>query len=130
MSVVVYDYVPFRGRSIPLVSVGLKGPSRWGRIWAYADSGAMYSLFDDSVARLIGVDLQTGRPMAAVVGNGASIRFYLHRVTLQLRRVRLSMEIGFSSELRIGFNLLGLDVFERFNQVAFDSQNRCLILTK
>ena len=110
--------------------VGIKGPSDWRRIWAYADSGAFYSLFDDSVARLIGIDWRTGQPMTATVGNGALVRFYLHRVTLQLRRVRLSMDVGFSSELRIGFNLLGLDLFERFDQVTFDSQNRCLVLTR
>lgn len=112
-----------------MIPLGIKGPSDWWRIWAYMDSGAFYSLFDDSVARLIGVDWHMGQPMTATVGNGAFVRFYLHRVTLQLRRVRLSLPVGFSNELGIGFNLLGWDLFERFNQVTFDSQNRCLILT-
>jgi hypothetical protein len=104
----------------------MRGALHWGRIWAYADSGAAYSLFDDSVAKLLGIDWPTGRPLAATVGTGAVIRFYLHPVTLQLRRVRINMDVGFSAELRIGFNVLGLDVFDRFNQVIFDSHNRCL----
>jgi hypothetical protein len=45
-------------------------------------------------------------------------------VTLQMRRVGVRLEVGFSAELRIGFNVLGLDLFEQFNQVTFDSLNR------
>lgn len=109
MSVIVYWYVHFRNRSVPLIPVGIKGVSHWGRVWAYADSGAAHSIFDDSVARLIGIDWRTGRLMAATMGTGAVIRFTLHPVTLQMRRIRVRLEVGFSAELRIGFNVLGLD---------------------
>ena len=44
----------------------------------------------------------------------------------QRHRVRIRLEVGFSAELRIGFNILELDVFEQFDQVTFDSLNRCL----
>lgn len=130
MSVIVYQYVHFRRRSLPLIPVGIKGPSQWGRVWGYADSGAAYSVFDDSVARLIGIDWRVGRPMTATTGTGAVLRFFLHPVTLQMRRVRIRLEVGFSAELRIGFNILGLDVFEQFNQVTFDSLHRCLTFTR
>lgn len=126
----MYQYVHFRGRAVPLIPVGIKGPLHWGRVWAYADSGAAYSLFDDSVARLIGIDWPTGRPMVATTGTGAIIRFHLHPVTLQLRKTRLRMDVGFSAELRIGFNVLGLDVFDRFSQVTFDSLARCLVFNR
>ena len=126
----MYQYAYFRRRAVPLIPVGIKGPSPWGRVWAYADSGAAYSMFDDSVARLIGTDWRTGRAMVATVGTGAMIHFFLHPVTIQMRRVRLRLEVGFSAELRIGFNILGLDVFEQFNQVTFDSLNRCLTFTR
>jgi hypothetical protein len=85
---------------------------------------------DESVARLIGTDWRTGRAMVATVGTGAGMRFFLHPVTIQMRRVRIRLEVGFSAELRIGFNILGLDVFEQFNQVTFDSLNRCLTFTR
>ena len=130
MAVIVYQYAYFRRRAVPLIPVGVKGPSHWGRVWAYADSGAAYSMFDDSVARLIGTDRRTGRAMVATVGTGAVIHFFLHPVTIQMRRVRLRLKVGFSAELRIGFNILGLDVFEQFNQVTFDSLNRCLTFTR
>jgi hypothetical protein len=99
-------------------------------VWAYADSGAAYSVFDDSVARLISIDWRVGRPMTATTGTGAVLRFFLHPVTLQMRRVRIRLEVGFSAELRIGFNILGLDVFEQFNQVTFDALHRCLTFTR
>jgi len=56
LAVIVYWYVHFRRRAVPLIPVGIKGPSHWRRMRAYADSGAAYSVFDDSVARLIGID--------------------------------------------------------------------------
>jgi hypothetical protein len=130
LAVIVYRYAYFRRRAVPLIPVGIKGPSHWGRVWAYADSGAAYSIFDDSVARLIGTDWRTGRTMVATVGTGAGMRFFLHPVTIQRRRIRIRLEVGFSVELRIGFNILGLDVFEQFNQVTFDSLNRCLMFTR
>ena len=130
MSVVVYRYVHFRGRAVPLIPVGIKGPSPWIRVWAYVDSGAAYSLFDASVARLIGIDWRTGRPMTATTGTGALLRFFLQPVALQMRRVRLRLDVGFSDELRIGFNVLGLDVFAQFDQVIFDARNRCLTFTR
>jgi hypothetical protein len=130
LSVIVYRYVDFRRRPVPLIPVGIRGPSQWGRMWAYADSGSAYSIFDDSVARLIGIDWRSGRPMMATTGTGATIRFFLHPVTIQMRRARLRLDVGFAAELRIGFNILGLDVFEQFNQVTFDSVNRCLTFTR
>jgi hypothetical protein len=121
LAVIVYRYAYLRRRAVPLIPVGIKGPSHWGRVWAYADSGAAYSIFDDSRA---------GRAMVATVGTGAGMRFFLQPVTIQMRRVRIRLEVGFSAELRIGFNILGLDVFEQFNQVTFDSLNRCLTFTR
>ena len=57
MAVIVYRYVDFRRRAVPLIPVGIKGPSHWGRVWTDADSGAAYnSIFDDSVARLMDID--------------------------------------------------------------------------
>jgi hypothetical protein len=112
LAVIVYRYTYFRRRTVPLIPVGIKGPSHRGRVWAYADSGAAYSIFDDSVARLIGTDWRTGRAMVATVGTGAGMRFFLQPVTIQMCRVRIRLEVGFAAELRIGFNILRLDVFE------------------
>ena len=56
MAVIVYRYVDFRRRAVPLIPVGIKGPLHGGRVWAYADSGVAYNGFDDSVALLIGID--------------------------------------------------------------------------
>lgn len=130
MSVIVYRYAYFRGRFVPLIPVGIRGAAQWHRVWAYADSGAAYSIFDDSVARLLGIDWRAGRHMVAATIAGTMIHFYLHLVTLQIRRVRVSMDIGFSAELRVGFNLLGLDLFDQFNQVIFDSRNRRMMFMR
>lgn len=49
---VTFEYARHRLRDIPLIPVGLRGQQRWVEVWAYVDSGAFYSLFDDKVAEL------------------------------------------------------------------------------
>ncbi len=44
--------------------------------------------------------------------------------------MRRRPDVGCAAELRIGFTMLGLDVFEPFNQGTFDSLNRCLTFTR
>lgn len=67
--------------------------------------------------------------MTAVVGDGGTIPFYLHKVKIQLGSDQFEMEVGFSKQLKVGFNILGLDIFNRY-QVTFDSKKKNLILRR
>ena len=45
-----------------MIPVGIKGiNSRWWKVNAYLDSGAFYSIFDDSVAELLAINLTDGK---------------------------------------------------------------------
>ncbi|MBI4411380.1 MAG: hypothetical protein HY541_02720 [Deltaproteobacteria bacterium] len=128
MPALVFPYSYHRGRSLPIIPVGIKGQKdQWWKVNAYLDSGAFYSIFDDSVADLLGLSLTTGTRMLAVVGDGDSLPFYLHKVSLQVGKNRFLMNIGFSSRLKVGFNILGLDLFDRY-KITFDNRRHHVIL--
>lgn len=120
---ITFDYARHRLRDIPLIPVSLKGKQGWVEIWAYLDSGAFYSLFDDKVADLLGIELTRGRRALAVVGDGSFIPLYLHCTVLKLGKDEFEMMIGFSAKLGVGFNLLGMDLFDRY-RVTFDNKLR------
>jgi len=111
---ITFDYARHRLRDIPLIPVSLKGRQGWLEIWAYLDSGAFYSLFDDKVADLLGIQLTRGQRTLAVVGDGSFIPLYLHRIEVKLDKDDFEMMMGFSAKLGVGFNLLGMDLFDRY----------------
>jgi hypothetical protein len=115
-----FDYARYRKRDIPLIPVSLRSKNSWVEVWAYVDSGAFYTMFDDKVADLLGVEIQAGRRMLAVVGDGSFIPFYLHKMGMRLGEDEFEMKVGFSAKLGVGFNLLGMDLFDRY-KVTFHS---------
>lgn len=118
---VTFEYARHRLRDIPLIPVGLRGQQRWVEVWAYVDSGAFYSLFDDKVAELLGIQLEHGKRLLAVVGDGSFIPFYLHKIKMRIGEDEFEIEVGFSAKLGVGFNLLGMNLFDRY-KVTFDNQ--------
>ncbi|MEA3344908.1 MAG: hypothetical protein U9Q78_01450 [Chloroflexota bacterium] len=81
---------------------------------AYADSGAFYSVFLPFVAHHPGIEMTRGERKQITVGNGGIITVYLHHVGFRLGDEHFTATIGFSSELGIGFNLLGrFSIFDR-----------------
>ncbi len=117
---VAFEYARHRLRDIPLIPVGLRAQGEWVRVWAYVDSGAFYSLFDDRVAELLGLQLEQGKRFLAVVGDGSFIPFYVHRIRMKLGEDEFDLDVGFSAKLGVGFNLLGMNLFDRY-RVTFDN---------
>lgn len=117
---VEFDYARHRKRDIPLIPISLRSKNSWVEVWAYVDSGAFYTIFDDKVAELLGIEVHEGRRMLAVVGDGSFIPFYLHKMRMRLEEDEFEMEVGFSAKLGVGFNLLGMDLFDRY-KVTFHS---------
>lgn len=129
MSALIFPYSFHKGKSLPIIPIGLKGAATWLRLNAYVDSGAFYSIFDHTICEPLGFEVSSGKKMTAVVGNGNMMPFYLHRVRVQLGNDRFDMEVGFSKSLRVGFNLLGLDIFTRY-LVIFDGRKKLLQLRR
>lgn len=130
MSIIEFDYVYHRKRYVPLIPISLKNKKgEWIEIWAYVDSGAFYSIFDDKIAELLNIDLLKGKRMLAVVGDGSFIPFYLHQVMIKLGNDEFMMKIGFSPKLGVGFNILGMDLFDRY-KVSFDNRIKKVIFER
>lgn len=127
MRSIEFNYALHRRRDIPLIPVGLRTGGKWMEVWAYVDSGSFYSIFDEKVAEILDINLETGERVLAVVGDGSFIPIYLHMVGIRIGEDEFGMKIGFSPKLGVGFNLLGMDIFDRY-RVVFDNRAKKVIL--
>lgn len=123
MHSVEFSYTMHRGLKVPMIPLRVKGTKGWYDVWTFVDSGATYSVFEASEAERLGLILEAGKKMMIVVGDGSFIPVYLHRVTVQIGEEEFDTEIGFSSHLGIGFNLMGRKgIFDKF-RVCFSDLN-------
>lgn len=127
MSSLVFSYSLHKGRNLPIIPIGIKGQENWWKTNAYLDSGAFYSIFDVAISELLEIELTEGKKMTAVVGDGSLMPFYLHEVLLQVGKNQFLMNIGFSNKLKIGFNILGLDLFDRY-KITFNNKIKTVVL--
>jgi hypothetical protein len=114
---------------MPIVTLGLKYDGQWFPVDAYVDSGAIYSIFRQSVGERIGIKIEKGRLIYSQVGDGGFIPVYLHELDIQLGPKTFQAAIGFSEKLGIGFNILGRnDIFDKFI-VCFDDMKNHVTFT-
>jgi len=78
----------------------------------------------DATARQLGIRITSGKKTLATVGDGSKIPVYVHRLTVQLGLYRFKANIGFSSRLGVGFNLLGRRDFFFLFDVSFSDSKR------
>ncbi len=124
----------FNGRFrtwLPIVPVNLYGrEGRRTETIAYPDSGAAFSIFQASEADSLGLDLKSGKPRHAIAGDGRLMRCAMFRMPIEVSGYRFVAMLGFSRDLKIGFNILGLSgFFEHFREVTFQHLKRRVILT-
>jgi hypothetical protein len=90
---------------------------------AYLDSGAQRSLFDGTLARLIGLDLLTGSRLSFTSAAGFSIEAMVHPVRLSHPEIgHFDLAIGFST-VPLRRNLLGRDFFNLV-QIGFRERHQ------
>ena len=126
MRSIEFRYVIHRHRDVPIIPVGLRTGGKWKEVWAYVDSGSFYTIFDDKVAEILDINLTDGEKILVVVGDGSFIPIYLHKVGMRIGKDDFGNKIGFSSKLGVGFNLLGMDVFDRY-RVIFNNRAKKVI---
>ena len=87
------------------------------------------SIFDHTLADALGITLVHARTQRFIVGDGRFIQGRIVTLPLQIGPLRFRAPIAFSSELKVGFNLLGRrDFFEHFDEVAFQEKRRQVLL--
>jgi hypothetical protein len=119
----------FREWKMPIITLGLKYKEDWFPVDAYVDSGAVYSIFRQSVGERIGLEMEKGRLIYSQVGDGGFIPVYLHELDIQIGPKRFPATIGFSGKLGIGFNILGRSgIFDKF-MICFDDMKNYVTFT-
>ncbi len=124
MKPIIFRYKVVAGRWVPMISAGINLNGLWQPIELYVDSGATYTILRTKIAEDLGFNWKTGTKIFVQVGDGTQIPVYLHKLTLQIGRIRFKSTIGFSDKLGVSFHLLGRqDVFERF-KICFQEKRR------
>ena len=114
----------------PLVRLEMaKGNGEWQEFFAYVDSGASYSVFYSDHARVLGIDLKSGRKMNLMVGSGEKITVFVHKVRVKFSGGEFLAEIAFSDDLKIGMNLIGQHSFFENFTFCFKTWRRVLEVT-
>lgn len=122
----IFNYKSFKGRLMPLITIGLKVEGKWYPLEVYVDSGSFYSLFQAKIAEGIGFNYKRGKRELLRVGDGGLISAYLHDLEVQLGEDRFMAQVGFSDKLGVGFNLLGrVSVFEKF-KICFEEGKKII----
>lgn len=129
MHTLEFPYKKVVGGFAPIIPVIFAGRGNSVCAECYVDSGAVMSLFDNSTAELLGIKWQSGKRRPFVVGDGKLIYGFMTNVRITIGDVSFIAPIAFSSELKIGFNLLGRSgVFSQFSEIAFQERRHKLIL--
>jgi hypothetical protein len=122
---VAFPYIPYQGHPAPIIPIAIQGTSGWTTVWAYVDSGASTTILTIREAGRLGVHAESGQLLYSAVGDGSLIPVYFHRMAVRIGSVELTVAVGFSPRLGIGFNLLGRqDIFHRFDVTFSDTRQR------
>lgn len=120
MPAIEFSYSRYKGYMMPIVPITIRNH----KVWVFVDSGATFTMIGASEANDIGIDWQRGRRQMIVVGDGSYIPTYIHDLPVTIGDRQITVPIGFSERLGVGFNLLGRSgVFNHF-EVCFNDQAR------
>ncbi len=118
------------GRYAPIVYLQAWTGNRWLYLQTYVDSGASWSVFHVDVAQLLGIKLSHAKRRYIALGNGTVLPIYFQRIKVRFAGTELTVPVGFSDALRVGFNLMGrAGFFDRF-EVSFNDRERLLTVTQ
>ena len=120
MPVIEFPYTLHKGYLMPIIPITIQNH----KVWVYVDSGATFSMISAAEAGDMGINWQSGRRQMVVVGDGSYIPTFIHEIPIQLGASQLTVPMGFSERLGVGFNLLGrTGVFNQF-EVCFNDRAR------
>ena len=120
MPVIEFPYTLHKGYLMPIIPITIQNH----KVWVYVDSGATFSMVGAAEAGDMGINWQSGRRQMVVVGDGSYIPTFIHEIPIQLGASQITVPIGFSERLGVGFNLLGrTGVFDQF-EVCFNDRAR------
>ena len=119
-----FPYRFYDGRFLPIISIRLQGKDGWVASRAFVDTGASYSLFPPDIAEVLGIELEKGELSEMTVGDGNTLKVYLHQIKVSIAEKEFMATIGFSKGLGVGFYIIGTrDIFDNF-KVCFNQKEK------
>ncbi len=119
-----FPYLFLEGQYLPIVPLKIKGRTGWTECRAFVDTGASYPLFPADVAEILGIIAEEGELTEMTVGDGNTLKVYLHRLLVSIAGKELEISVGFSKGLGVGFYILGRKgIFEKF-LVTFNERDK------
>ena len=114
----------------PILPIGLLGEGgRRVETTAYVDSGAVFNIFGSYEAAMLGLRLSEGRRRPVTAGDGRLMHCSVFTLNMQVGSSSFKVDVGFSNDLKIGLNILGLNgFFDRFREVAIRHRARVVVL--
>jgi len=115
MPLVEFPYTLHRGYIMPIIPITILTH----KLWAFVDSGAIFTLLSVDEARRLGIDWERGRRQMIVVGDCSFIPTDIHDLSIHIGPWAVTAPVGFSERLGVGFNVLGrTGVFDQFHKSA------------
>lgn len=109
-----FPYLEFQKRFYPITKVALSKGQEIINTEALVDSGAVTSLFQGSIGRELGLEIESGE-LRIFQGIGGKITGYVHAVIISIENVEFPGNVAFSDELTTSLNILGREsFFEKF----------------
>jgi len=126
MSLVAFPYTLHQGYAMPIIPLMILAH----KLWAFVDSGAIFTLLSVDEAHRLGIDWESGRRQMVVVGDGSFIPTYLHTLSLRIGPWEVAAPVGFSERLGVGFNVLGRTGIFNQLQVCFNDRTHRVTFQK
>ena len=118
-----FSYQLFRDSYYPIIPVKIIANGQEVNTSAIVDSGASISIFSGSVARQIGISIESGEKRI-FQGASAKLSGYIHNIKMIIAGKEIKCKVAFSDELGTSFNLIGREsVFDNF-LIIFNEKHR------
>ncbi|MGE5444512.1 MAG: retropepsin-like aspartic protease [Ignavibacteriales bacterium] len=103
--------------SRPFIPVRLVYKDKYIDVYGLVDSGADASLFHSSVAKELGIDLESGKRKQFFGITEQGIDVYFHKIRLQIRGFSdsIELEVGFTNSKGVGAILGQAGFFENYH---------------
>ncbi len=122
-----FNYITLRERHYPLIPIRLHYGNKNIKTYALLDSGSTISVFRNEIAEDLGIAIQGSKEQILQSANGL-LKVYIYALKVEINDERFDMNLGFSSDLKTSFNILGREgFFDRF-RITFDEGHRKIII--
>lgn len=119
-----FPYKVYKGLECPTIPIGLRSDIGWKKVWGYVDSGFIHSILHEGEGQRLRIEIEKGQRRTVKVGSGDIFPMDLHRLEVQVGSERFQALIGFSKDLKVGFNILGRQPFFERLRVCFDDAKK------